>query len=63
MKTAVRLNVGVRVCVGIAPTKALAKLANKWPKNNPSFNGAGDCVEHENCELTRHNRELVTTGG
>ncbi len=27
------------VCVGIAPTKTLAKLANKWAKNNPAFDG------------------------
>jgi DNA polymerase V len=39
MKAAVRRNVGVPVCVGIAGTKTLAKLANKWAKNNPGFNG------------------------
>jgi DNA polymerase V len=39
MKAAVRRNVGVPVCVGIAGTKTLAKLANKWAKNNPAFNG------------------------
>jgi DNA polymerase V len=39
MKTAVRRNVGVPVCVGIAPTKTLAKLANKWAKNNKAFDG------------------------
>jgi DNA polymerase V len=39
MKAAVRRNVGVPVCVGIAPTKTLAKLANKWAKNNPAFGG------------------------
>jgi DNA polymerase V len=39
MKTAVRRNVGVPVCVGIARTKTLAKLANKWAKNNPAFDG------------------------
>ena len=39
MKTAVRRNVGVPVCVGIAGTKTLAKLANKWAKNNPAFGG------------------------
>jgi len=37
MKTAVRRNVGVPVCVGIAGTKTLAKLANKWAKHNPDF--------------------------
>ena len=39
MKSAVRRNVGVPVCVGIAPTKTLAKLANKWAKNNKAFAG------------------------
>lgn len=39
MKTAVRRHVGVPVCAGIAATKTLAKLANKWAKNNPAFGG------------------------
>lgn len=39
MKEAVRRHVGVPVCVGIAPTKTLAKLCNKWAKNNPAFGG------------------------
>jgi len=39
IKAAVKRNVGVPVCVGIAPTKTLAKLANKWAKNNPAFGG------------------------
>lgn len=39
IKTAVRRNVGVPVCVGIAKTKTLAKLANKWAKHNAPFDG------------------------
>lgn len=39
MKDACRRHVGVPVCVGIARTKTLAKLSNKWAKNNPAFNG------------------------
>jgi DNA polymerase V len=39
MKGAVRRHVGVPVCVGIAPTKTLAKLCNKWAKNNAAFGG------------------------
>ena len=39
MKEAVRRHVGVPVCVGIAPTKTLAKLCNKWAKNNSAFGG------------------------
>ena len=39
MKAAVARNVGVPVCVGIGATKSLAKLSNKWAKNNPVFGG------------------------
>ena len=39
MKEACRRHVGVPVCVGIARTKTLAKLCNKWAKNNPAFMG------------------------
>jgi DNA polymerase V len=39
IKTVVRSHVGVPVCVGIAPTKTLAKLSNKWAKHNPGFAG------------------------
>lgn len=39
IKAACQRHVGVPVCVGIARTKTLAKLANKWAKHNPAFNG------------------------
>jgi DNA polymerase V len=39
MKAAAARNVGVPVCVGIARTKTLAKLANKWAKHNTAFDG------------------------
>jgi DNA polymerase V len=39
MKVAAARNVGVPVCVGIARTKTLAKLANKWAKHNDAFDG------------------------
>lgn len=42
MRSAVARNVGLPVCVGIAPTKTLAKMANKWAKKVPSFDGV--CV-------------------
>ena len=32
IKTAVKKNVGIPVCVGIAPTKTLAKMANRYAK-------------------------------
>lgn len=31
--------VGLPVCVGLGPTKTLAKLANHWAKTEPKFNG------------------------
>ena len=39
IKAAAARNVGVPVCVGMATTKTLAKLANKWAKHNPAFGG------------------------
>ena len=39
IKDDVRRHVGVPVCVGIARTKGLAKLANKLAKHNPDFVG------------------------
>ncbi|MEG9249733.1 Y-family DNA polymerase [Arthrobacter sp. Soc17.1.1.1] len=39
IRTTVRRNTGLPVCVGIAPTKTLAKLANRWAKGNPHFDG------------------------
>lgn len=39
MKDTVRRNCGVPVCVGIASSKTLAKLCNKWAKNAPAFAG------------------------
>lgn len=39
MKAAVAKNVGLPVCVGIAPTKTLAKIACRWAKKAPEFDG------------------------
>lgn len=39
IKEALRKLVGVPVCVGIAPTRTLAKLANQAAKKNPVFDG------------------------
>ncbi|WP_251044263.1 Y-family DNA polymerase [Arthrobacter sp. ISL-48] len=39
IKAATARHVGVPVCVGIARTKTLAKLANKWAKHNLAFGG------------------------
>lgn len=42
MLTAVDRHLGMPVCVGVAPTKTLAKLANRWAKHSPEFGGV--CV-------------------
>ena len=55
MKLAVRRNVGVPVCVGIASTKTLAKLSNKYAKNNPDFDGV---CHWESVPLTQRNHLL-----
>ncbi len=42
MRRTVRLHTGIPVCVGIAPTKTLAKIANRLAKKNPHYQGV--CV-------------------
>jgi len=42
MRKRIRQWVGLPVCVGIAPTKTLAKLANHIAKKQPGFNGVCD---------------------
>ena len=42
LRARVREWVGIPTCVGIAPTKALAKLANKIAKSDPTLNGICD---------------------
>lgn len=39
IKQTVQRNTGLPVCVGIAPTKTLAKLANRWAKGNTRLDG------------------------
>lgn len=39
--------VGLSVCVGIAPTKTLAKLANHAAKKYPATGGVVDLTKHE----------------
>ena len=39
IKDTLRRLVGVPVCVGVAPTRTLAKLANKTAKRNPALDG------------------------
>lgn len=42
IKDTLRRLVGVPVCVGVAPNRTLGKLANKWAKKAPAFDGV--CV-------------------
>ncbi len=42
IRKTVRLHTGIPVCVGIAPTKTLAKIANRLAKKNPHYQGV--CV-------------------
>jgi DNA polymerase V len=39
IKTAIARNIGLPVCVGIAPTKTLAKFSNRVAKQNPALGG------------------------
>lgn len=42
IRRTIRRNVGLPVCVGIGPSKTLAKLANKGAKKHPSLAGVAD---------------------
>jgi DNA polymerase V len=39
MRKTVRQHTGIPVCIGIAPTKTLAKIANRLAKKNPLYQG------------------------
>ncbi|MCP1201075.1 Y-family DNA polymerase [Notoacmeibacter sp. MSK16QG-6] len=45
MSAAVRQRTGIPTCVGIGPTKTLAKLANFAAKKNPLFDGVCDLMD------------------
>ena len=47
MRKTVRLYTGIPVCVGIAPTKTLAKIANRMAKKNPEYQGVCVLKSHE----------------
>ena len=46
IRRTVRQHTGIPVCVGMAPTKTLAKIANRLAKKNPHYQGV--------CVLTSH---------
>ncbi len=45
MRNSVKTVTGIPTCVGLAPTKTLAKLANHAAKKNPIFGGACDFMD------------------
>ncbi len=45
MRDTVRQWTGIPVCVGVGPTKTLAKLANHLAKKRPEFNGVCDLTD------------------
>ena len=47
MRKTIRLHTGIPVCVGIAPTKTLAKIANRIAKKNPEYHGVCVLKSHE----------------
>lgn len=47
MRSSVKTEVGLPTCVGIAPTKTLAKLANFAAKKNPVFGGMADFTDEQ----------------
>lgn len=47
MRATVRQNVGIPTCVGIGPTKTMAKFANFLAKKNPVFGGVADLMNTE----------------
>lgn len=51
IRTQVRQWTGIPVCVGIGPTKTLAKLANHIAKKNAQFNGVFDMTTYPEREL------------
>jgi DNA polymerase V len=51
IRQTIRQSVGIPVCVGIAPSKTLAKLANHVSKNNPRFGSVCDFNSMSTTEL------------
>ena len=47
LKRAVKQWVGIPTCVGIAPTKTLAKMANHMAKTNPYYNGVFSLMDED----------------
>lgn len=58
VRARVRQWVGIPTCVGIGPTKTLAKLANHFAKKYSAFNGT---VNWNDLELARQEKALTVT--
>lgn len=49
MRKTVMQHTGIPVCIGMAPTKTLAKVANRLAKKNPGYQGV--CILHNDEEV------------
>ncbi|WP_326521413.1 hypothetical protein [Halomonas rhizosphaerae] len=56
----VRQFTGIPVCVGVAPTRTLAKLANRAAKKLPEYQGV--CVLHAESDATRRLLQRTVLG-
>lgn len=54
MRRAVRIETGIPTCVGIGPTKTLAKLANFAAKKNPIFAGVCNLMREDVRDYVMH---------
>ena len=61
IRAAIAKNIGLPVCVGIAPSKTLAKLVNHGAKKNPTLAGVGNLDDYPPEHVTRILRSLPTT--
>ncbi|PMR70111.1 Y-family DNA polymerase [Halomonas heilongjiangensis] len=52
LRETVRRDTGLPVCVGVAPTRVLAKVANRLAKRQPAFEGV--CPLEADSDVTRH---------
>lgn len=50
LRKTIKKHVGIPVSIGIAPTKTLAKIANRIAKKDPSHQGVLDLTDHESLD-------------
>lgn len=56
----IRRYTGIPVCVGVAPTHTLAKLANRIAKKHPGYPGV--CIMHPESDEARHLLQQIDVG-